>query len=64
VSGYDVTVTWMDGGQHTYRADDYPCTDKNGAVLHITERYGITRGVKQEWHLPVVNIRTWKADPR
>lgn len=64
MSSYLVHVTWMDGKYDTFIATDYPVTDKNGAVLHITERYGITGGVKQESHLTVANIRHWKADPR
>lgn len=63
-AGYTVTVTWMDGKQEVFYASDHPGTDKNGAVLRITERYGISGGVKNEHCLPVANIRYWKADPR
>lgn len=64
MSGYVVHVTWMDGKVASYIATDYPVTDKNGAVLHVVERYGVTGGVKGEAHLPVANIREWSTEPR
>jgi hypothetical protein len=64
MSGYLVKVTWMDGKWDSYIATDYPVTDKNGTVLHVVERYGVTGGVKTETHLTIANIREWRAEPR
>jgi hypothetical protein len=55
---YDIDVTWMDGKQETYFSTRLPRV-VDGEVV-VTEEYGISGGVKEEYHLPQANIRVWK----
>ena len=54
-----ISVTWMDGRQENYPASYHFVKD---GELVVYEEYGITGGVKDEWHFPLVNIRVWKPE--
>jgi len=63
MASYDVIVTWMDGTQETYFATEHPHLASDGVLL-ITERFGVTHAVKQQWNIPLANVRIWKAEQR
>lgn len=54
-----ITVTWMDGGQETYRADSWDTQDES---LNIYEYTGVVRSLKNEWHVPLYSVRAWKVE--
>lgn len=52
----DITVTWMDDREETYRGVS---TRVHESVLHIYQYTSITNALRNEWHIPLANIRIW-----
>lgn len=65
MSTYDVTVTWTPeagGGTHVYEGVEYP--RQSEGQLHMVKYSGVVRAELGSWHVPLVNVREWKADRR
>ena len=56
--GWTVIVTWMDGVQETYRAESYRVAEGE-LVLSEDRSYA---GRADTRHIPLHNVRVWKAE--
>jgi hypothetical protein len=54
-----VIVTWMDGKQETYRAEDVRTHD---GQLHVFTKNQSALGSREAYHLPLASIRVWKEE--
>lgn len=65
MSTYDVTVAWTSdagGGERVYQGVEYPRT--SDGQLHMVQYSGVTRTELGNWHIPLANVREWRADQR
>jgi hypothetical protein len=61
MNGWDITVTWMDGKQEIYRAQDCRVTE---GELVLTGEDGSYASRDTTRHLPLASIRIWKGERR
>ena len=57
---YSVTVTWMDGTQENYPVANYFVADGE-LVLIENDSYAKRNDTR---HIPLANVRVWKAERR
>lgn len=56
------TVRFANGtGQDVFGT---PVVDKTGAVLTITEHFGVTGGIKDVKYFSMANVASWERRPR
>jgi hypothetical protein len=61
VRGWNITVTWMDGRQETYRAESYRVIESQVMLTGEDGSYGTRDTIRS---IPLHNVRIWKAEQR